>query len=167
MAKAARGIVSAWKGWATSVNPLRTIKFGIRNLYGDLDAVIAGKPQVIKYTKRASQEIYQAMRHKKYSPEFMEWIERGGYTSMIFANEMDSEMQDKLFAHLKAKKGKGVFDIPVKLFEGYYDGVKAVHDFREAILRYSAYLYFKENISQNGGVVKNNVASNRYIIKGL
>jgi len=167
MAKAARGVVSAWKGWATSVNPLRTVKFGVRNLFGDLDAVIAGKPQIVKYSKRAAQEIYQAMRHKKYTPEFLEWVERGGYTSMIFANEMDAEMQDKLFAHLKDKTGKGVFDIPVKLFEGYYDGVKAVHDFREAILRYSAYLYFKDSINQNAGVVKDNVASNRYIIKGL
>ncbi|MBQ3114881.1 MAG: strawberry notch family protein [Clostridia bacterium] len=167
MAQAARGIVSAWKGWATSVNPLRTIKFGLRNLYGDLDAVIAGKPQVVKYSKRAAQEIYQAMRHKKYTPEFMEWVERGGYTSMIFANEMDAEMQDKLFAHLKDKTGKGIFDIPAKLFEGYYDGVKTAHDFREAILRYSAYLYFKEMINKNGGVVTDNVASNRYIIKGL
>lgn len=167
MAKAARGVVSAWKGWATSVNPLRTIKFGLRNLFGDLDAVIAGKPQIVKYSKRAAQEIYQAMRHKKYTPEFLEWVERGGYTSMIFANEMDAEMQDKLFAHLKDKTGKGVFDIPVKIFEGYYDGVKTVHDFREAILRYSAYLYFKDSINQNAGVVKDNVASNRYIIKGL
>lgn len=167
MAQAARGIVSAWKGWATSVNPLRTIKFGLRNLYGDLDAVIAGKPQVVRYSKRAAQEIYQAMRHKKYTPEFMEWVERGGYTSMIFANEMDAEMQDKLFAHLKDKTGKGIFDIPAKIFEGYYDGVKTTHDFREAILRYSAYLYFKEMINKNGGVVTDSVASNRYIIKGL
>lgn len=167
MAKAARGVVSAWKGWATSVNPLRTVKFGLRNLFGDLDAVIAGKPQVVKYSKRAVEEIYQAMRHKKYTPEFLEWVERGGYTSMIFANEMDAEMQDKLFAHLKDKTGKGVFDIPVKIFEGYYDGVKTAHDFREAILRYSAYLYFKDSINRNAGVVKDNVASNRYIIKGL
>lgn len=86
---------------------------------------------------------------------------------MIFANEMDAEMQDKLFAHLNDKTGKGIFDIPAKLFEGYYDRVKTAHDFREAILRYSAYLYFKEMINKNGGVVTDNVASNRYIIKGL
>jgi hypothetical protein len=44
-----KDINAAWKGWATSVNPLRTIKFGIRNFGGDLDAVIAGKPGVVKY----------------------------------------------------------------------------------------------------------------------
>lgn len=166
-AKAARAVVSAWKGWATSVNPLRTVKFGIRNLYGDLDAVIAGNPKVILNSKKAVQDIYNAMRHKKYSPEFIEWVERGGYTSMIFANEMDSEMQDKLFVRLKEKEGLELFKIPAKLFEGYYNGVETVHNFREAILRYSAYLHFKKQIEQNAGVVKDYVASNRYIVRGL
>ncbi len=166
-AKAARAIVSAWKGWSTSVNPLRTVKFGLRNVFGDIDAVIAGNPRVVKYSKRAVGEIYQAMRHKNYSPEFMEWVERGGYSSMIFANEMDSEMQDKLFAHLKEKESVNVFKAVAKAFEGYYDGVKLAHDFREAILRYSSYLYFKEVINKNGGVVKDNVASNRFIVQGL
>ena len=166
-AKVARAIVSAWKGWATSVNPLRTVKFGLRNLAGDLDAVIAGNLKVTFYSKRAVQEIYQAMRHKNYSNDFMEWIRRGGYTSMLFANEMDTEMQDKLFSHLKDKQGINIFRIPTKLFEGYYNGIENVQNFREAILRYSAYLYFKNEIIKNGGNVKDYVASNRYIVRGL
>ena len=162
-----RTILSAWKGWATSVNPLRTVKFGLRNLFGDLDTVIAGNPKIVGYSKRAVEEIFQAMKNKKYSPEFMEWVERGGYSSLIFANEMDTEMQDKLFSHLKDKEGLNIFKIPAKLFEGYYSGVETAHNFREAILRYSAYLYFKNEIVKNGGKVKDNVASNRYIIQGL
>lgn len=162
-----RTILSTWKGWSTSVNPLRTVKFGLRNLFGDLDAVIAGNPKIVGYSKRAVEEIYQAMKNKKYSPEFMEWVERGGYSSLIFANEMDTEMQDKLFSHLKNKEGLNIFKIPAKLFEGYYNGVETAHNFREAILRYSAYLYFKNEIVKNGGKVKDNVASNRYIIQGL
>lgn len=162
-----RGLVSAWKGWATSVNPLRTVKFGIRNMVGDLDAVIAGNPKIVTYSKRAMQEIYQAMRHKNYSPEFMEWVERGGYTSMIFANEMDTEMQDKLFARLKEKEDTNILKLPAKALEKYFNGVENAHNFREAILRYSAYLYYKDAIAKNGGEVKDYVASNRYIVKGL
>ncbi len=165
--QASRSVLSAWKGWATSVNPLRTVKFGLRNLFGDLDAVIAGNPKVVMYSQKAVKEIYEAMRHKNYSDEFMEWVQRGGYSSMIFANEMDTEMQDKLFSHLKEKKGVGVFKIPVQLFEKYYNGVENVHNFREAILRYSSYLYFKEAIKRNSGEVKDFVASNKYIVKGL
>ena len=167
VSQASRSLLSAWKGWATSVNPLRTVKFGIRNLFGDLDAVIAGNPKVVAYSKQAVEEIYQAMKHKKYSPEFMEWVERGGYSSLIFANEMDTEMQDKLFSHLKGKEGLNIFKIPAKLFEGYYNGVESAHNFREAILRYSAYLYFKNDIVKNSGKVRDNIASNRYIIQGL
>ena len=40
-----------FKGWVTTINPLRTIKFGMRNLWGDLDAVIAGEPKIAKYRK--------------------------------------------------------------------------------------------------------------------
>lgn len=168
--KMARGIMSAWKGAATSVNPFRTVKFGIRNMAGDLDAVIAGNPKVLKYSKQATKEIYQAMRHKKYSDSFMEFVERGGYTSMIFANEMDAEMQEKVFSHLLEKtglKGKNILEIPASIVKGYQNGVESAHNFREAILRYSAYLYYKEAINRNGGTVKDYVASNRYIVKGL
>lgn len=162
-----RAILSAWKGWSTSVNPLRTVKFGVRNIFGDLDAVVAGNPKVVVYSKQAVEEIYQAMKNKKYTPEFMEWVERGGYSSLIFANEMDTEMQDKLFSHLKHKEGLNIFKIPAELWQGYYNGVETAHNFREAILRYSAYLYFKNDIIKNGGKVKDYVASNRYIVQGL
>ena len=166
-AKAARAIVSAWKGWATTENPLRTVKFGIRNLYGDLDAVVAGKPQILQYSGKAIQEIRQAMKHKKYSSDMLEWIERGGYTSMLFANEMDTEMQEKLFSYLQEKKSMSALKIPSKLVEKYKGGVEYAHNFREAILRYSAYLYFKNEIQKNNGEVKDYVASNRYIVNGL
>jgi len=157
-----RDINTAWKGWATTLNPLRTVKFGIRNFVGDLDAVIAGQPGVVKYSPRATKEIYAAMRHRKYSPEFFEWTERGGYSSMIFANEMDSELREKLFRHLEDKAGKSILDI-----KGYTGGVEAAHNFREAILRYSAYLYFKDNITKKDGAIRDYVASNRHIVRGL
>lgn len=165
--KVVREIVSAWKGWATSVNPLRTVKFGIRNFVGDLDAVIAGNPKILRYSKQATQDIYQAMKNKKYSSDFREWTKRGGFTSMLFANEMDTEMQKKLFSHLTEKQGKNAAKILTSSFQKYYDGVENAHNFREAILRYSAYLYFKNDILNNGGRVKDYVASNRYIVNGL
>ena len=165
--KLSRSVVSSWKGWSTSVNPFRTIKFGIRNMVGDLDAVIAGNPGIVKYSKQAVEEIRQAMKKKQYSDTFMEWVERGGYSAMIFANEMDNEMQDKLFSHLKGKEKFSIFKIPATIVKGYRNGVENAHNFREAILRYSAYLYYKNTIQKNGGIVKDNVASNRYIIRGL
>lgn len=167
IAKLSRSIITAWKGWSTGINPFRTVKYGTRNMLGDLDAVIAGKPQVVMYAKKAVQDIWQAMKHKNYSPEFMEWVERGGYTAMQYVNEMDVEMQDKLFSHLKEKSGINIFNIPLDILKGYANGVEAIHNFREAILRYSSYLYFKEAIKRNNGNVKDYVASNRYIVRGL
>ena len=166
----ARSMLSAWKGWSTSVNPLRTVKFGIRNLWGDTEAVIAGQPKILAYSSRAVKELYQAMHDKKYTPEMQEWIKRGGYGSMLFINEMDREAQEELFSRLKAKDGIDIYkalEVPKKVFDGYYNAVQNVHDFRESILRYSAYLYFKDSIKKNGGTVKDYAASNRFIVNGL
>ena len=107
---------------------------------GDLDSVLAGNPGVLKYSARAMSEVWQAMHNKNYSDDFQSWVDKGGYSSLIFANEMDKKLQDKLYKHLKDKEGMNIFKIPVKLFKGYADSVEAVHNFREAILRYSAYL---------------------------
>ena len=160
-------ILTAWKGWATSVNPLRTVKFGIRNMAGDLDSVLTGNPGILKYSKQAVSEIYQAMKKNKYSEDFQSWVDKGGYSNMLFANEMDTKMQDKLFHHLKHKEGIELLKIPSKIFKGYFDKVEAAHNFRESILRYSAYLYYKNLINKNNGGVKDYVASNKYIIDGL
>lgn len=168
--KVARAIMTTWKGAATSTGVLRTVKFGLRNMAGDLDAVIAGNPKILMYSKRAVEEIYQAMRHKKYTDDFIEFVERGGYSSMLWANEMDTEMQEKFFSHLMEKtalKGKNILEIPANIQKKYKNGVETAHNFREAILRYSAYLYYKEAIKRNSGNVKDYVASNRYIVKGL
>jgi SAM-dependent methyltransferase len=165
VAKAVIRVTSLLKGWFTYYNPLRTVKHGVRNLTGDVDAVIAGKPQIVVYAKQAMNEIYDAMKHKKYTPDFLEWVERGGYSSILYANDMEGATRDKLFSHLSEKSGKGIFDIPKKLLEGYVGGVEAAHNFREAILRYSAYLYFKSAVAKNG--VTDYVASNRFIVQGL
>ena len=168
--KVARAIMTTWKGAATSTGVLRTVKFGLRNMAGDLDAVIAGNPKILMYSKQAVEEIYQAMRHKKYTDDFIEFVERGGYSSMLWANEMDTEMQEKFFSHLMEKtavKGKNILEIPANIQKKYKNGVETAHNFREAILRYSAYLYYKEAIKRNSGNVKDYVASNRYIVRGL
>ncbi|MCL2158361.1 MAG: hypothetical protein FWH48_03025, partial [Oscillospiraceae bacterium] len=131
------------------------------------DAVIAGRPGIVKFAPKAMGEIFAAMKNRKYSPEFLEWAGRGGYSQMIFANEMDSELRDKVFKKLEDRKGKGVLDVPANIFKGFFEGIEAAHNFREAILRYSAYLYFKDSLHKSGGTVKDYVASNRYIVRGL
>lgn len=170
----AKGTLDTWKMWSTAGNPQRTIKFGARNMGGDLDAVLAGNPGITKYAPRACKEVFNAMRKNKqkqnYTADMSDWVELGGYNSLIYANEMDTEMQEKLFKQLVGKDEKALMAIlksPIKLVHGYFNGVEAVHNFRESILRYSAYLYYKDKISKNGGQVKDYVASNRYIVDGL
>ena len=164
--KAAKVLTNQWKGWNTTLNPIRTVKYGVRNLAGDLDVVIAGAPLILTHTPRAMKEVFEAMANKNYSKEFMEWAERGGYSSMLYVNDMDTATQEQLYKHLVGRNltPLDILKAPIK---GYTGGVEAVHNFREAILRYAGYLYFKDNISKNGGIVKDYRASRRSIMLGL
>ena len=165
--KLSREITAIWKGWVTSLHPGKTIKYGTRNMLGDLDVVIAGNPKILVHSKRAISDIHQAMKNNVYSKDFMEWVERGGFSSIMYVNEMDAEMQKELFSYLTDKQGVEAFKIPQNILKKYKNGMDYAHNFRESILRYSAYLYFKEELTKNNGNAKDFVASNKHIVRGL
>ena len=54
-----------------------------------------------------------------------------------------------------------------QVFKKYPEKIGELHNFREALLRYSAYLYYKNKLKASGGKVTDYVASNRDVINGL
>ncbi|KKM22172.1 hypothetical protein LCGC14_1628040, partial [marine sediment metagenome] len=53
-----------WKRW-TLISPRRVLKYNINNISGDLDAVIAGNPQVVKKLPEAMKELWAVMKSGK------------------------------------------------------------------------------------------------------
>ena len=170
--KVSREVIGIWKKWVTVGNPARTFGFGLRNIIGDADAVIAGNIKVMSKLPQAFVELKSAMRDNIYSEAFAEWVDRGGYTSLLLANEMDAKTQEKLFKHLQAevdagKSWKTILKSLSKPPGVYFDAIEGIHNFRESLLRYSAYLYNRERIIKNNGKIKDYEMSNKYIVDGL
>ena len=165
IAQGIKSVMAFWKGWVTSANPLSTVKYGVRNLVGDFDAVMTGNPGIAKQIPRAVGEIRDAMYKNIESADFMEWAEMGGETNIRFVQEITEGNMDKLFTSLKTSNNAG--DVLKSIPQGYFKHINGLHNFREMILRYSSYLYYKDKISASGGKISDYVASNRDIIKGL
>jgi len=186
-----RKVIKLWKMWQLGM-PRRTFKYNFRNLTGDTDAVFAGNPGSIKKVKTATiQLIHLAMlRSPTYNrlaentrtrmeeifgkpeltDELNEWVKRGGYGTLLQAQELDHFSDVMKFGEELIRKAdvKSVKDIPKKVWKGYWKAIRRATDTREAILRYASYLDYLEQMQADpNGMPKNFGGSNSEEIKGL
>lgn len=167
LSEAHREVIRKWKQWQLT-SPRRFPKYNFRNLTGDADAVFAGNPAIFKKSPRAFKELYDVyVDGKPMSPELQDWFDRGGFEGTLQAQEMGEINKLKMFLKLQEKKGK-IENIPLKLWQGYWKKARMATDFREAILRYAAYIYANEDMNlSKDGLPKSYWASNPAEIKAL
>jgi hypothetical protein len=164
--EARRKIMRGWKIWQL-ISPRRYPKYNLRNITGDLDAVIAGNPAHLKKVPEAVKDLYQGFVHKKMSPDLQDFFERGGMGATLQAQEMGSINSLKMFAKMIERKGE-VKNIPFKVWSSYWKAARMSTDFREAILRYASYLKLKEEMEKSSdGLPKSYLASMPDEVKGL
>ncbi len=143
-------LTDAWKIWQL-LSLRRAAKYNIRNLTGDLDATLAGNPKILIKVLPAINELYGVYYHNNPIKGTMwEWFRRGGMQSTLQVNEMDDINQLKIFVELYERKDKLGSKI-TGLLKSYWKTARISTDFREAILRYSAFLYAVEDIDKNNG----------------
>ena len=146
-----RSLLGKWKKWQLTAPP-RLIKYNLRNLTGDADAVFVGNPSTFKKVPKATNELYQVFfGDKSMSSNMRDWFERGGMQSTLQVQEMGDINRLKMFKDMLEAKGTAK-EIPLKIIQDYWEKVRLGTDFREAILRYAAYLDFLEQMqaSNNG-----------------
>lgn len=160
VSKLSKKILGAWKSWVTGINPKQMAKFNIRNASGDLDAVVGEVPGVLKYVHRATEEIIQA-RKGFYTKNFGEWVDLGGFEDSLLNSEGIRGV-NKLgkFAKLTGYRELN----PLKRYKGFAINLS---NNREAVLRYAAYLYYKNSIRKNNGKILNYGYSNPKLVNGL
>ncbi|MEJ2655607.1 MAG: hypothetical protein P8012_00215 [Desulfobacterales bacterium] len=164
--EARRKIMRGWKIWQL-ISPRRYPKYNLRNITGDLDAVIAGNPAHLKKVPEAVKDLYQGFVHKKMSPDLQDFFERGGMGATLQAQEMGSINSLKMFAKMIERKGE-LKNIPFKAWSSYWKAARMSTDFREAILRYASYLKLKEEMEKSSdGLPKSYLASMPEEVKGL
>lgn len=154
---ASEKLLNNWKHWVLTINPLTVVKYNLRNITGDLDAAML-EPGIIKYFGRATRELYAAMHSGKFTKDLKEWRDKGGFEDLTIPQEIAKIGE---LDHFKRFTNKKSLPNP---FKSYTNTTSNVSNLRESILRYAAYLHFKEVYSK-GKVTYG--ASKPELIKGL
>lgn len=159
-------ILKGWKIWVLGA-PRRVFKYNFRNLTGDAEAVFIGNPSAFKQTPRATKELYNLyFGNGELSPRLQEWFERGGMQSTMQVQEIGDINRLTEFRNIR-DPGADPDILPVKAWKIWWNKSRNATDFRESILRYSAYLDYAQQMEASGGTPKNFGASIPEEIMGL
>ena len=162
--------------WKRSVlySPIHVFKQNFRNFTGDLDAMIAGNPDSLKYTKQAIKELTDYFyRGKEPTKDLQDYIDRNG--GALFIETMREAFTDNALKELKSLKqnfkdnNSNIFSKTFKTvkdsFKLYnkfvYEPLKKASEYREHWFRYATYLSYLNQMNNNNGNPYNWGASNK------
>lgn len=160
-----------WKKW-TLLKPQNVLKYMGRNLSGDVDAVLSGDsrllltPSGLRQVKRATRDLFNVMvRGQRKTGDLRDWWDRGGEASTLQAQELDDVADLRDFRAVFPKEDVPgwvkILKAPLSGLKAAFNGVRLANDYREAILRYAAYLDYLDQMERNGGRPDNFGASRR------
>ena len=154
-AKIMKPLMNGFKRWVT-VGPQsgRIFKYNWRNFFGDLEAVLQGNPDALRYVKKAAEELSNTiLKGGEATGLLAEFNKRGGGLTSEFMTELEKPEQLRVFAHLFEKKKEiNPAKWPLKFFHAYVDVATTLTNFRESILRYASFMSYVEQIQDNGGI---------------
>ena len=164
LGKIAKTITTGWKKYILYF-PTRAFKYNIRNMTGDLDAVIAGNPHALTYMGQAISELYELYYgdSDNISNELREFQKRGGAITIQSTQELGDYKQLKQFQNLmndmndkSASEWKKLPRMAWELIDKFaWSGILNFSDFREQWLRYACYLDYLHQIQENDGIPNN------------
>jgi len=162
---------TAWKVW-TLLSPKRVIQYNFRNFIGDADGVFAAQPGVFKKVPEATKALKEYFfEAKPMSKELREFNEFGGIGSTFTEVEARdiSKVRDfeRLYSKTLGEVAKETVRHPIKSIvrRSGWDKISTMTEFREDILRFAAYLHYKEKAGT--GKLTNYGASKKELVDGL
>jgi hypothetical protein len=85
------------------------------------------------------------MKHGRFTPDMLDYYNRGGFTNLTIPQEISEVSNLKKFEKFnKSKSGIKVNNV----FGKYIEGTEFATNLRESILRYSAFLYAKDQLKK-------------------
>lgn len=132
--------------------PRRVIRYNLRNITGDADAVFAGNPKAFRRVGSSLVELWPVFfgKTKELTGEVKEWFDRGGFQSTLQAQEMGDLNELRLFRSLLEKEAHGgIASLPAKVINGYWTKARLATDYREAMLRYANYREYLAQMQAN------------------
>jgi len=122
------------------LHPKSIIKYVTTNLSGDIDIVLAYEPKILKYVKEAIINLNDYLKNKNNKIIDLA-IKNGVISSNITAIEFPNEQTEKDLIDL-------IDAFSFNLIQLYLNKVSKYINWRENILRLSAYLYFIKRIEE-------------------
>lgn len=148
----ARVITTQWKKWVL-FNPRRAFKYNLQNFIGDMDAVIAGQPKIFKNLGHSVKELAGVFYEGKVmSSDMREFFMRGGVDTELTVQEIPEIRELDIFKRLHESASGVTSDVssPKKALDAYWERVIQFSTYRESLLRYAAYLYYKDVFLSGG-----------------
>jgi hypothetical protein len=140
------GALKAWKVWQL-ISPRRFGRYNVRNITGDADKIFAGNPRAFKKVPRAIRDLRHHMKTGEASPELAAWLGEGGMRRLLQVQEMgDVKKLDRISALYETGAFQKILD---KALFGYWRGARKYTDYREAILRYAAFLDYRQSMLEH------------------
>lgn len=172
-------IATPQRAWKVNIllNPRRLVKYNIRNMTGDADAVFVGNPGAFKKMPQAAKDLYLSMvgvkrdglrpviRPEHLTGELREWFVRGGAGSTLSVQEMEEIGELRIFRHRFHPDDLNALEklarLPARAWKAYWTAARVSTDFRESLLRYAAYLDYLGQAQRNPGGRPDNFGASR------
>lgn len=136
--KVAGAGISGWKVW-TLLNPFRVVKYNLNNLSGDFDITMAYNPKILGESARAAKDLYQwNIKGKAPTPELNDAMRKGVVNAGFVAKEIPDINQTQFFSAISGKEPN--------IISKYWQSTKDFTQWRENVLRLSAYRWFKKQL---------------------
>lgn len=137
---AARG---GWKGFSL-LGPHRIIKYNLRN-FSEIDK-LGFAPGATSKIGQSAKELYKLFfqADERPSANLQAWIANGGVSAMSMINELDKVAAEPEFRRLVEGFSVDKPNVGSRAWRAYWEGAKHLTNFRESILRYAAFLHFKD-----------------------
>lgn len=157
----AKELMKMWKVW-TLLNPKRAIGYNLRNLTGDIDPVLGGAPGVLKFTGRATKELfnYHVRKRLSLSPQLRTARDLGVIGSSLTAQEIPSLKELAVFNRFYSSKLSAS-----KMLGRYFDTVKKYTVWREDTLRYASFLYYRKKLRD--GTLRNYGGAKKAVVDAI
>ena len=140
-----------WKQYIL-INPFSLFKYNLNNMSGDLDAVLAYCPGILKYGIKAGMDLAKWQRRRKLPAEVQAEIDQARKLGVVGSGFAVQEVEDILrvmsmdaFVRDVIMDEKPNWFNPVTVGRNYWSLAKGVTVWRENILRLAAWRYFKDN----------------------
>lgn len=140
-----RNPVRWWKRWVL-INPRRIFKYNLNNLSGDLDAVLAGNPHLLRRVKEAATELANVRLGKaKASERYNDAVARGVFDSGLSIQEIPDINQLAAFERFANEPTK-INKLTMIPMRKAWNALQGATQWRENIFRYAAYLDYADRI---------------------